>query len=160
MELIRLYQPEWDFTLQDLWTFGSPRVGPNAFAIKVKEVLQASNPVRNHWRITRNGDGVPTVPNIPYFIPGTGWIAYKHLDIGYKLTPGQDTKVTERPTEIDESIQNDLGTAYDSLQLQRLIFPSAHRFLLLSLAPYVLRGCESGPRKVQTNLGSRFQWIK
>jgi len=104
IELIRGYQDNGPFSLYDLWTFGSPRVGPNDFAKKVKEILTT----RNHWRITRNGDGVPTVPNLPYYLPGVGWIAYKHLDIGYKLTPGQDTKVTERPTEIDESIENDL----------------------------------------------------
>jgi hypothetical protein len=73
----------------------------NAGAKRVKALLE--NPVRHFYRPARNGDLVPTLPVV------VGIRTYKHLNIGYKLAPGnQEGKfVTVRPSEIDNLPIND-----------------------------------------------------
>lgn len=103
MELIRrvgLAEPT-SFALYDAWAFGSPRVLLNAGVKRVKALLE--NPVRHFYRPARYGDLVPTIPLI------VGLHTYKHLDIGYKLTPGDPdgNYVSVRPSEIDKIPIND-----------------------------------------------------
>jgi len=103
IELIRrvaLTEPT-SFALYDAWVFGSPRVVLNAGAKKVKALL--NDPVRHIYRPARNGDIVPTLPVV------VGLYTYKHVDIGYKLAPGnaQGKYVTVRPSEVDKLPIND-----------------------------------------------------
>jgi len=94
------------FTLYDAWVFGSPRVMLNDGVKRVKTLLE--NPVRHFYRPAREGDIVPT---LPYLIPRV----YKHLDIGYKLSPDSKTGqfVTVRPSEIDKPPINDAPASWE-----------------------------------------------
>lgn len=95
------------FALYDAWVYGSPRVVLNAGAKRVKALLD--DPVRHFYRPARNGDLVPTVPVV------VGIHTYKHLDIGYKLAPGNNEGnfVTLRPSEIDKLPINDAVPSND-----------------------------------------------
>ena len=92
------------FTLHDAWAFGSPRVLLNAGAKRLKSLLlPPQNPVRHFYRPARNGDIVPTLPVV------VGNHTYKHVDVGYKLAPGnkEGRFVTLRPSEVDKVPVND-----------------------------------------------------
>ena len=113
MELIRrigLSEPT-SFALYDAWVFGSPRVLLNAGAKRVRELLKDTG--RHFYRPARNGDLVPTVPVL------VGNHIYKHLDIGYKLAPGNAQRkfVTVRPSEIDAPPINDLVPYPDPMEI-------------------------------------------
>jgi len=79
----------------------------NAGVKKVEALL--NNPVRHFYRPALEGDIVPTIPLIVRFH------IYKHLDVGYKLSPDSETGqfVTVRPSEIDAPWDNDSPSSWE-----------------------------------------------
>ncbi|KAF7869618.1 hypothetical protein EAF04_004402 [Stromatinia cepivora] len=66
-------------TVRDLLTFGSPRVGDEAYATNVKN-LKA---FRKSWRFVNGNDGVPVILCVDLFSGGT----YYHVDSLVRISP-------------------------------------------------------------------------
>lgn len=110
--MIRRYDdnPSPNYTLNDLWVYGGPRVGLNSLAVRVNGLLAESG--RHIFRPTNYRDIVPTIPTIVYVV-GDGWVLYKHFDGGYKLNPDVAPYVTPRASEIGTTqLDNDPGAEW------------------------------------------------
>ncbi|KAF9532853.1 Alpha/Beta hydrolase protein [Crepidotus variabilis] len=109
MEFIRRLEikPSNNFSLQDLWNYGAPRVFLAGGAQKMAAIVKDTN--FHVYRAANFGDLVPTLP--PIF--GT------HVDIGYKIDPEAATPeeyITERPSELDGRKPDDPVPSPDTWQ--------------------------------------------
>ncbi|KZT23278.1 alpha/beta-hydrolase [Neolentinus lepideus HHB14362 ss-1] len=80
---------EWN--LGDLYTYGSPRIAGNNFALKLKKTLSGAPKAGSAWRIVNENDVVATISPVPkYFWQGEPEqddpMIYFHVDEAYRIS--------------------------------------------------------------------------